>query len=375
MTVHDTLEHSLSLISAIHPAATLLHIGAGGPGMRFTEIVEANSYVLVEGDERRAERLALDYEGRQDVDVIQAVVANKEDEADFFKLSIADESGTLNAPALKAVWPNIETVDVLPVHAMSLSSLMNRKNISGGPHVSPNWIVISCLQVSDLLIGARDVLESTDVIVARVVLTKPDHDTALHSSAHETLHSALVDVGFVKVLVHPEGNAKFARVVYVRDWKTQAHSQQKNAKRLLKEAEEQSAVMIEKVRAKVATLNEEKVEIANDLLLAKARAEDLAEEMKDCALKIEAQNRQLGEAHGERERAEKKQRIAENNLEAMREKYRLVAQKQLEAEEKLVDLGNQLERFLESVGKAKAARHKSSDSTKKPPRTAGSTKK
>lgn len=305
MAVHDVFDNNLSLISTIHPAATLLHIGAGGAGNRVTEIVKARSYILVEADERRAERLASDYEGRREVDTIQAVVACKDGGADFFKLSIADESGTLDARALKTVWPNIETIDILPTQAMSLASIVNKKSISGGPQAQPNWIVISCLQVFDLLIGARDILRAADVIVARVVLTKPDNDTALNSSAHETLLSALIDVGFAEVFVHPERNAKLARVAYVRDWKKQAQTQQKDAEKLLQKAEAKSAAAIDNERAEIVATSDEKNNIANDLASAKAQTEDLAEKFKDSTIKIDTQNKQLSEANNERERAEK----------------------------------------------------------------------
>jgi hypothetical protein len=219
MPVAQRNDHGLpGELRALYPIAGLLHVGAGlCQNLDLYRSWKVPVGVLVEADDDRMERLTAAVAGDPRYAVHHALLAESEGEAPFHLASNRNESGLVEPERLAALWPNLATRESRQVAATTIAALVGGAR-DQRPEGAVNWVLVDCLPALDILKGAGALIDTWDVVVARVLV-----DRALADAAPELGASALdrfmAERSFRVYAVTPEHNPGFAQVVYARDWK------------------------------------------------------------------------------------------------------------------------------------------------------------
>ena len=203
----------LQCLMQIAPPNGLIHIGAGGgPALQYP-YTHIQRLLVVEADGQAHARLQAQLQGHVHCHVVQAVVAGKQGEADFFNLSQANESGLCPPEALRSLWPNIKAVRTEKLQATTLQILLAQTQ--DDPHAF-NWAVIDCLPAGELLLGAGGLPDHWDVLVVRTLKEPPASD---NTQAHglPALRQHLATRGLEMVGMEEENHPQIVRALFVRN--------------------------------------------------------------------------------------------------------------------------------------------------------------
>ncbi len=365
MTEQISITSSLSLLQQLYPPKLLLHVGAGGPSGPFRAFAQtAQTSILVDADQERFERLRTQNHDVRSTIVLNAAIGQQDGPQTFFTHSLEGESGFVDAGSLCAVWPNIEAVGQEQIEPQTAKQLFADKALTGLEVSSCNWLVIGCLPAVDILKACEDVLINADVVFVRVYLPSGDAASGLASSSRRAVLSLMREHGFLELGVETERNKNLGMAVYARDWRMTAHQRTAETTRemqaQLQAADEEAENIRERYRKELAAKDKEASEARQKHQDELQAASQKLAEAESLAAKFSRVEENLKQAEADRDRAQseisaageaaeiagKRQQVAENSLEQMREKYETLASVHLEAEEKLVTLGRDIRRIL-----------------------------
>lgn len=365
MTEQISITSSLSLLQQLYPPKLLLHVGAGGPSGPFRAFAQtAQTSILVEADQERFERLRTQNHDVRSTIVLNAAIGQQGGLQTFFIHSLEGESGFVDAGSLCAVWPNIEAVGQEQIEPQTAKQLFADKALTGLEVSSCNWLVIGCLPAVDILKACEDVLVNADVVFVRVYLPSGDAASGLASSSRRAVLSLMREHGFLELGVETERNKNLGMAVYARDWRMTAHQRTAETTRemqaQLQAADEEAENIRERCRKELAAKDKEASEARQKHQDELQAASQKLAEAESLVAKLSRVEENLKQVEADRDRAQseisavgeaaeiagKRQQVAENSLEQMREKYEMLASVHLEAEEKLVTLGRDIRRIL-----------------------------
>ncbi|MBO6816357.1 MAG: hypothetical protein JJ891_15990 [Rhizobiaceae bacterium] len=365
MTEQISITSSLSLLQQLYPPKLLLHVGAGGPSGPFRAFAQtAQTSILVDADQERFERLRTQNHDVRSTIVLNAAIGQQGGLQTFFTHSLEGESGFVDAGSLCAVWPNIEAVGQEQIEPQTAKQLFADKALTGLEVSSCNWLVIGCLPAVDMLKACEDVLVNADVVFVRVYLPSGDAASGLASSSRRAVLSLMREHGFLELGVETERNKNLGMAVYARDWRMTAHQRTAETTRemqaQLQAADEEAENIRERYRKELAAKDKEASEARQKHQDELQAASQKLAEAESLAAKFSRVEENLKQVEADRDRAQseisaageaaeiagKRQQVAENSLEQMREKYEMLASVHLEAEEKLVNLGRDIRRIL-----------------------------
>ena len=272
----DTEMNSFPLLSRLLPAGMVVHIGAGASvDLAFYEQIGARNVVLIEADEDRCNRLSRQTKDNPRFSVVHAVIGGTETTRQFHKLSIADESGLIDAKTLSTIWPNLKLIETREVQCRTLAAVLAEHGRDVGADPTPDWIVIDCLGGGEILEACHELTESAGVVVVRTAEIEGRHDTALGRLSREPVSARLQDQGFVEVGSLPERNSMLTTIVLARDWKTALRRQHASELRQAQSDAGDVRKARDEALAQVAGLKSENEGLAAELDRAKSNADGL----------------------------------------------------------------------------------------------------
>jgi FkbM family methyltransferase len=194
----------------------VVHVGAGN-GASSLGLKEwgVEHLVLIEADDALHGKLLQLASSQPGWSAHAAVLHDADGEADFYLASNPNENGLIAPDALRALWANIQVRDRRTVSAITLDSLLASEDIGTD---QLNWLFVSCLPAVRILRGALKLLESLDVIVARVVLN--DSLLPMAGVSRIELDAFLAGHGFGCVGYEEERHPGLGQAVYRRNWKS-----------------------------------------------------------------------------------------------------------------------------------------------------------
>jgi hypothetical protein len=93
---------------------------------------------------------------------VPAVVGRESGEGVFFQANNPEENSLVSPDDLRSVWANLRVVSK---QALPINTLDELVTVPAGA-----WLVVDCLPALDVLKGAQQILDNTQVVVARVLL-------------------------------------------------------------------------------------------------------------------------------------------------------------------------------------------------------------
>jgi predicted nucleic acid-binding Zn-ribbon protein len=381
------------LIAQIFPVATLVHVGAGGAGSLVSPN-NASRAILIEAEPARLQKLRQQHTGHHDARFIDALVGPKAGMAKFYSVSVEVESGMVSAETLKSIWPRISLQEARQTNMVPLADILTQNVLPDDDIGQRSWLVVSCLPSGDIIAGGDALLERFDVIVARAVIGE-GLPPELRSSDQKVLKENLQNRGFTALFHEVDRNSRTTTTLFVRAWKDLAlkrdrqladqhiSHQRSLAERqaAFEESEKSHKARVSAVeeqltdaQATVTQLTEERDAAKRELDDLRSAHEtltterhDLAQALDDHKARVSAVEEQLTDAQAritqlteERDRAKKKELLAENNLEATRENHAQIATQLLAREEELARLGNQVRQILAASDASRQQETKSS---------------
>lgn len=191
--------------------------------------------------------------------LLHAVVATQAgDGVPFFRASSVAESSLLSPETLRAVWPNLHTIDVREREVLGCSELLRTQTCKAemgeadaaqtgeeaaiDENFGGQWLFIDCLPALGLLPAAAQDLCTVDVIVARVLSGRDgEHDLPVPvGAALDDLVSVLHPEGLRQVALEATRHPAISYALFVRDARAayrqlselKAHEQRENHARL-----------------------------------------------------------------------------------------------------------------------------------------------
>jgi hypothetical protein len=170
MPIDTSLKPWMDLLQQLHPADSVLLIGAGtgtGPWVDCLREWSPAHVTLVEADERQFQQLQRSTRSSAhsracDWSLHHTVVARAAGSVAFHQASHLAESGLIEPEALRGLWANLETRCTTERQAVALSSLRTEHPF--------DWLMVDCLPALPLVEGAGADLDQVDVLLARVLL-------------------------------------------------------------------------------------------------------------------------------------------------------------------------------------------------------------
>ncbi len=149
-------------------------------------------------------------------------------EVAFYTSNLATESGLLPSEDLQQLWPNLHTLQSSQRKATALAQLL-------APEQAHQWLLLDCLPAAALLHGVvATALAQVDVVVARVLLTEPEH---AGQSAQPIPGASLAELTvllpeFTQLALQPSRHPAIAHVLLVRNYRKKQEQQMKVQKAL-----------------------------------------------------------------------------------------------------------------------------------------------
>ena len=292
----DPEMNSFPLLSRLLPAGIVVHIGAGASvDLAFYAQIGARNVVLIEADEDRCNRLSRQTKGNPRFSVVHAVIGGTETTRQFHQLSIADESGLIDARTLSTIWPNLKLIETREVQCRTLAAVLAEHGRDLGADPTPDWIVIDCLGGGEILEACHELTESAGVVVVRTAEIEGRHDTALGRLSREPVTARLQDRGFVEVDSLPERNAMLTTIVLARDWKAALRRRHASELRQAQSDADDVRKARDEALAQVTGLKSENERLAAELDRAKSNAAVLRQVQSDADSVRKARDKALAQ--------------------------------------------------------------------------------
>lgn len=253
----------------------------------------------------------------------------------FYRASLERESGLIEPEKLSGLWQNIATVETFDVETISLEAALFRTGHQSG------WLVFEQLGAANILAASENVLDSVDVIVTRTAIlqTSTPKDDSLTASAVERV---LAPRGFIAISKYPAKSPRSAYSVFVRDWKTASRQQLSSLQETTASLEKQLIESKAECQAASEALSAAQESVAD-------HTEALKTDLTRARDELESIKGDLSEAQAHSAKAEKREKIAKNNLSELEKKYRTLAKKQLSDEQKMMELQEHLSIVLNEI--------------------------
>ena len=372
----QSIASSFDVVAALYPPQGVLHIGAHGHDVvsPYTKL-NVSKLCLVEARKDKADELSASLELRDDIQVLHAVIAEAAGQAIFHQASLAKESGLISPNALSQFWQNLTSMHEETVETTTIETLLSR--LEEGPDEVPfNWLIVDCLPGLPILKGAGDRLKNFDIIIVRTIGGEQS-SLGLAGCAQSAVSAFLADNGFRVVGEVCELQKEIVHVTFVQDWKCthirsligyESALADKDKKRdaavqgletkqtrlegALKQVIEENKIFrsaLERMGVPKDTLQNFKMRNGNGLEEILAAYETEINELDALLKAVKQENRALQtevEQGAEFKRAmvqaEKKQRLAENNLRNLQARYHALAEDNLEQAKTLERIASKL---------------------------------
>jgi hypothetical protein len=210
---------AIELLHALFPPATLIHVGVGmGVGaMHQWHEWDVPQAWLIDADAAHlgwAKHLA---EGKSGWTVLDAIIADANGEAEFFRASNPAESSLVATGKLAVFWPNIRLAEQLTRPVSRLDTLLEQypqpPDTDDG---AAAWLIVDCLPALRILKGAAATLDRCSVLWLRAVLqSMPGEEPDVTLDA---LASYLHPLGFRCIQIVEGNHPAIGEVLFVRDW-------------------------------------------------------------------------------------------------------------------------------------------------------------
>jgi len=289
-------DHTMDLTSWLNhlhylmPPTGMVIIGAGigslGKMLGEWEVPVAH---FIEADEKQIQRMEASLTGHTDWHIYRALLWRTSAEISFYQASNPAESGILQPETLASLWPNLKTRDKESRQSTTLDSLLHDIQ----PQMAPNWLIVDCLPALSILQGAGKWLDTSEVIVARVIL---DDDIVPDEGASKPeLDGFLQANGFRCIALQEERQPKVVSALYVREYKPQL-DQLTQAKAALEQDKNSLAARRDELEQQVADLTharDEQAQLAAEQQAQLAAANQVGEERAKQLAEQETQLDQL----------------------------------------------------------------------------------
>lgn len=236
--------------------------------------IACESVTILDPDSRRVTNWHESNSNNKEVCVLNRGLADKAGTVPYFEANIPYESGTTRPESLKCLWQNVETVEEGQLQVSTIEDIA----LETGRKF--NWVISEAINGVDTLEALGQHAEQIEVVIARTI-----NDSAAAKELPELskprLDSLAKSLGMLEVACLPNRHPKTATAIYVRHWKS-IHDAHKEG--------------------------------------------------------LEAQLSQVDQALDEKSIAEKKLKIAENNLDNLREKHKALSDENLEQSRRLSEI-------------------------------------
>ncbi len=206
------------LLRLIFPPQAVIHIGAGtGNGdMHLWRQWQVPCALIVDADEARldwAVKVAADNPAWQ---VYSAVLAESDDEIDYYSASNPGEDGLISSEKLTVLWPNLRISKQIRCRGRRLDNLLNEEGLAALRKSSSVWVLIDCLSSMSILQGAGNELDRWSVLWLRVLLKPLIEDPAV--ATLNDIEAFLHPHGYRCVHIIEGNHPAIGEVLFVRDW-------------------------------------------------------------------------------------------------------------------------------------------------------------
>ncbi|MCX7092885.1 MAG: hypothetical protein NTY50_05475 [Methylobacter sp.] len=207
------------LLRLIFPPQAVIHIGAGtGNGdMYLWRQWQVPCALIVDADETRldwAVKAAADNPAWQ---VYSAVLAESDDEIDYYSASNPGEDGLISSEKLTVLWPNLRISKHIRCRGRRLDNLLNEEGLTALRTSSSVWVLIDCLSSMSILQGAGNELDRWSVLWLRVLLKPLIEDPAV--ATLNDIEAFLHPHGYRCVHIIEGNHPAIGEVLFVRDWR------------------------------------------------------------------------------------------------------------------------------------------------------------
>jgi len=275
---HVPVAEIAAVLARLYPIESLLHVGFGsGRGeLSFWKDLHRSKVVLIDAQEIDPNKHHFDGE----VKAITAVVSASGGSRDWTTSQLTAENSLLSVDAHRARWPHARGVTVETIETQTLDSIVRTEGIH-----NPNWLVIDLHPASEVLEGARAVLDSLDVLILRTT-SHQFSDWPQGAFLSET--TELLDLrGLTLAHLYAVSDDRFGVAVYVRGtYKEQTTKLLSSRDGLAKD--------LESVRQQLGSLNQQLESLSGEKSDALLACDALAQEKTALSAQILDLKRQIG---------------------------------------------------------------------------------
>lgn len=229
----NNLPSLLDFLQSLMPPNHIVLVGAGNGKTPWAQWLNAQTVpaTLAEADDQQFAALQRQQavgNYSEQARLLHAVVAAEAGEVAFYTSNLATENGLLPSEDLQQLWPNLHTLQSSQHQAIALAQLLAPE-----AQVHHQWLLLDCLPAATLLQGAATALAQVDVVVARVLLTEPEHagqpaQQPIPGASLAELKALLPE--FTQLALQPSRHPAIAHVLLVRNYRKkqelQAQAQQ-----------------------------------------------------------------------------------------------------------------------------------------------------
>ena len=217
----NNLPPLLDFLQGLMPPSHIALVGAGNGKTPWAQWINTQAVpaILVEADDQQFATLQRQQAAGSwaQARLLHAVVAAEAGEVAFYTSNLATESGLLPAEDLRQLWPNLHTLQSSQRQATALAQLLALEQAQA----QHQWLLLDCLPAATLLHGAATALAQVDVVVARVLLTEPEHAgqpaQPISGASLAELKALLPE--FTQLALQPSRHPAIAHVLLVRNYR------------------------------------------------------------------------------------------------------------------------------------------------------------
>ncbi|WP_162777400.1 hypothetical protein, partial [Comamonas kerstersii] len=231
----NNLPPLLDFLQGLMPPSHIALVGAGNGKTPWAQWLNAQTVpaTLVEADDQQFAILQRQQAAGSwaQARLLHAVVAAEAGEVAFYTSNLATESGLLPSEDLQQLWPNLHTLQSSQRQATALAQLLAPEQAQA----QHQWLLLDCLPAATLLHGAATALAQVDVVVARVLLTEPEH--AGQQPVQPVPGAGLAELKallpeFTQLALQPSRHPAIAHVLLVRNYRKKQEQQAQSQKAL-----------------------------------------------------------------------------------------------------------------------------------------------
>jgi hypothetical protein len=238
------------LLRTLYAPQAVIHVGAGqGIGeIHAWRTWDVPFGLSIEADPQRSRGLKTPASERNhSPPVVHTVVASSNDTHPFYSASHPAEDGLLDPMELTRIWPQIQRLEARQITTTTIDSVVLTH--AGPEALMGAWLIVDCLPAHELLAGAKIMLRTANVVIART----------LDPEGVKQIAEALAPAGFT-VLASVETNHPAIKHVLMVKEPSQLQHALINSKERLRQLESESTSQKSMLDARTAELHAVKAE-------------------------------------------------------------------------------------------------------------------